>query len=67
MSNEQLPEIFQYELSSYLPALFDSKNIMKAANKPAFADTIWAFMPEDVQGLSEDDHAYVIVGGSLLH
>jgi len=24
-------------------------------------------MPEDVQGLSEDDHVYVIDSGSLLH
>ena len=67
MSNEQLPEIFQYELSSYPPALFDSKNIMKAANKPALADAIWALMPEDVQSLSEDHYVYVIDGGSLLH
>jgi len=40
---------------------------MKAASKPALADAIWALMPEDVQGLSGDDHAYVIDGGSLLH
>jgi len=37
---------------------------MKAANKPALADTIWALMPEDVQGLSD---VYVIDGSSLLH
>ena len=27
ISNEQLPEIFQYELSSFPPALLDMKNV----------------------------------------
>ena len=67
ISNEQLPEIFQYELSSFPPALFDTKNVMKAANKPALADAIWALMPQYVQGPSENDHVYVVDGGSLLH
>ncbi len=49
ISNEQLPEIFQYELSSFPPALFDTKNVMKAANKPALADAIWALIPEYVR------------------
>ena len=40
MSNDQLPKIFQYELSSFLPALFDAKNVTKAANKPALADAM---------------------------
>ena len=40
---------------------------MKAASKQALADAKWALMPEYVQGLSGDDHAYVIDGGSLLH
>ena len=66
MSNDQLPEVFQYELSSFPPALFDTKNIMKAANKPALADAIWALMPQFVQGPSEND-VYVVDGGSLLH
>ena len=66
MSNDQLPEIFQYELSSFPPALFDAKNVMKAANKPALADAIWALMPQVVQRPSENDK-YVADGGSLLH
>ena len=66
MSNDKLPEVFQYELSSFPPALFDTKNIMKAANKPALADAIWALMPRFVQGPSEND-VYVVDGGSLLH
>jgi len=40
---------------------------MKAENKPVLADAIWALVPEDVQGLLEDDHVDVIDGGSLLH
>ena len=27
MSNDQLPEVFQYELSSFPPALFDTKTL----------------------------------------
>ena len=67
MGNEQLPEIFQHELSSYPPALFDAKHVMKAANKPALADAIWALMPEDIQGPLDSDIVYVVDGGSLLH
>ena len=55
MRNEQLPQMFQYELSSYPPALFDMKNMMKTANKPALADAMWALMPQDSQRPSEDD------------
>ena len=40
MSNEELPEIFQYELSTYPPALFDTKNVMRVANKPALTDAM---------------------------
>ena len=67
MSNEQLPEIFQSELSSFPPALFDTNNVMKAANKPALADAIilWVLMPQYVQGPSENDHVYVVDDGSL--
>ena len=66
ISNDQLPGIFQYELSNFPPALFEAKNVMKAANKPALADAMWALMPQDVQGPSENDK-YVVDGGSLLH
>ena len=45
----------------------DVKNIMKAANKPALADAMWALMPQDAPGPSKDDCVYVINGGSLLH
>ena len=67
ISNEHLPEIFCYELSSYPPALFDAKYVMKAANKPALADSIWAIIPEDAHGKLEGDHMYVIDGGALVH
>ncbi len=32
--NEQLLEVFGYELLSYPSAIFDMKNVLKAANKP---------------------------------
>ena len=40
---------------------------MKAANKPALADSIWAIIPEDAHGKLEGDHMYVIDGGALVH
>ena len=42
--NDQLEEIFQFELCSYPP------KIMRPANKPALADAIWTLMPKDVVG-----------------
>lgn len=65
--NEQLPEIFQYELSSYPPALFDMKHLMKSANKPALADAMWVLIPQGAPQPSDDDCVFVLDGGSLLH
>ncbi len=67
MTSEQLPEIFQYELSSYPPALFDRKDVMKTANKPVLADAMWELVSPNAPGPSEDDCVYVIDGGSLIH
>ena len=40
---------------------------MRAANKPALADAIWALMPEDVVGPGSGQYQFVLDGGSLLH
>ena len=46
--NDQLEEIFQFELCSYPPAIFEARHVMRPANKPALADAIWVLMPKDV-------------------
>ena len=53
--------------ATLLHYVFDTNNVMNAANKPALADAIWALMPQYVQGPSKNDHVYVVDGGSLLH
>lgn len=61
MRNEQLSEIFQYELSGYPSSLFDMKYVMKAANKPALVDAVWTLIKQDTPGPSKDDCVFVMV------
>ena len=44
--NDQLEEIFRFELCSYPPAIFEARYVMRPANKHALADAIWVLMPE---------------------
>ena len=53
--NDQLEEIFQFELCSYPPAIFETRYVMRPANKPALADAIWVLMPKTL--LSQLDKA----------
>ena len=46
--NDQFEEIFQFELCSYLPAIFKARYVMRPANKTALADSIFVLMPKDV-------------------
>ena len=64
--NYQLEEIFQFELCSYPPAIFEARYVMRPANKPALADSTRALMPKDVVGPTEQSQ-YVLDGGSLMH
>ena len=64
--NDQLEEIFQFELCSYPPAIFEARYVMRPTNKPALADAIWALMPKDVVGPTGHIQ-YVLCGGSLVH
>ena len=64
--NDQLEEIFQFELCSYPPAIFEAIYVMRSANKPALADAIWALVPKYVVGPTGQSQ-YVLDGGSLVH
>lgn len=68
---ESLHEAFGYELCGYPPALFEKRNVLLKANKPALANAIW----DKVGGISKDEEkrieagkpSYVLDGGALLH
>ena len=64
--NDQLEEIFQFELCSYPPAIFEARYVMRPANKPVRAYAIWALIPIDVVGPTGQSQ-YVLDGASLVH
>ena len=41
-SDQNLESVFLYELCSYPPALFESPNFLRQAQKSILADTIWS-------------------------
>ena len=63
--DDQLGEIFQFELCSNSPAIFESRYVIRPANKPALADAIWALMPKDVRTVvgPTGQSQYVLDGG----
>lgn len=65
-TEQQLCNIFQYELCSYPPALFEAKHVLRPANKPALADAIWGLQPSEGIGPT-GQRQYILDGGSLLH
>jgi hypothetical protein len=64
--NENLTDVFQYELCSYPPSLFENRRIPRLANKASLADELWKHMPTDVAVLSTNLQ-FVLDGGALLH
>ncbi len=64
--NDNLEEVFQYELCSYPPSLFEDKVTLRLANKAALGDALWKLMPPDQQSPA-GDITYVLDGGALLH
>lgn len=66
MQNENLSEVFQYELCSYPPALFEDKFTPRLANKASLADALWKLMPPDM-AVPTTDVQFILDGGALLH
>ena len=64
--NVQLDEIFQFELCSYPPTIFEARYVMRPADKPALADAIWVLMPKYVVEPTGQSQ-YVLDGGFLVH
>ena len=66
-SPEDLPSIFHYELSNYPTSLFDYPLMMRQANKPALADTIWSKLTPEVASETvprDPDVQYVLDRGA---
>jgi hypothetical protein len=57
---------FEYEMSSYPAALFDTSLLLRKADKPALADALWK-MTEIVQTPCLREAHYVLDGGALIH
>ena len=64
--SQSLDDIFNYELCSYPPSLFDSSLMRLKPQKPALADAIWAKLSSDATG-PKDEVQYVLDGGAVLH
>ena len=58
--------IVQYELSTYPPAFFDGSGMMREANKPQLADSMWDMAGNPNINIPETDVRFVLDGGTLL-
>src|SRR6218665_2835668 len=56
-----------YELSHFPPALFDSINVFRKADKPQLAHAISEHARDGILYLVPETQKYVLDGGSLLH
>ena len=61
-----MEDISPFELCSYASAIFEARRVMIPASKPALADAIWALIPRDVVGPTEQSQ-YIMYGGSMVH
>jgi len=65
MNQDDFPNMFSHELSSYPTALFEAKSLMRPANKSSLAHSLWTKMqrpsscPSNVQ--------FILDGGALIH
>ena len=64
-SELDLETAFAYELCTFPPALMESDGLLREANKPQIANSIWSSIGPDAS--LPDSVSYVLDGGSLLH
>ncbi len=53
-----------HELCTHPPALFESRNTMRPANKAQLADALWS---QEINADRSNGAQYVLDGGALLH
>ena len=57
----------KYELSTFPPALFEGRNLLRKAEKPQLANAIYDHVNDVVLDCLPKTDRYVLDGGSLLH
>ena len=57
--------LFEFEICSPPPVLFDSCGLPRPANKPVLADALWDLVKHDETDPTGDTH-YVLHGGAIL-
>jgi len=62
-----LEEVMSYELSPFPPALFDSINVFRKADKPQLAHAISEHAPDGILDFVPETERHVLECGSLLH
>lgn len=62
-----LSDVFKHELCSFPTALFDSKTVMRLANKSSLANAIWTSLTVESTRPNKEEVKYVLDGGALLH
>ena len=64
-ASDNLEDVFKYELCSYLPALFDSAQLLREPQKPVLANAIWALLSPSRPDITGEVR-YVLDGGALV-
>ena len=66
-NGDDAAEAFRYELCSYPPALFESPQLLRQANKASLADAMWDIVKESQpESAPKLDVHYIVDGGALL-
>ena len=66
VNSGELQPIFKYELCSYPPGLFQSKELFLQAYTASLATALWKLLPQNTVEVP-DDVRYVVNGGPPLH
>ncbi len=66
-SPDELPALFQYELCSYPPSLFDNNALPRPATKSVLSNELWKLVENVNTTKPLDSSSYVLDGGALLH
>ncbi|KAK6178790.1 hypothetical protein SNE40_011297 [Patella caerulea] len=62
-----LSDVYKHELCSFPMALFDSKTVMRLANKSSLANALWTTLSAEFSRPNNEEVRYVLDGGALLH
>ena len=66
-ATQDLEVVFKYELCSYPPALFESQFLLREAQKPVLADTLWSLLQTPNIPAVSDQVQYVLDGGHFFN